>query len=782
MNERLFTYDYIVAPVQLHRHILRLKADNPRTQTKLISKEELINSLTFKVEADAIYEIIENFQFSYQKAKNYLDNLEHFSKSDMTAKLREMFDVYEHLLSKGMVKFDETNFVYQNKSALLINYSSLDSELISTLNKLEIRHEFYQVAAKTKTMQIRTFSDVGQETQFFFNQVAELLANGVAPQDIYVFTPASAYEHDFKLWVQEYNIPLNVFNTKPLYNFPLVQDLFRQIGEHGPDLEVFLNEKFNQTKLAPELVETLKIIGRFPQKNLTLKLYLELLKDQISKKELIISDYANSLPTLQTLPLFLSEKHIFILGFSKGRYPLVSLDNEFISDKEKSAVGLNTSKLTNEINNDLLRQVLTTDNYFHLSFSQSVEGQKQILSDLVEEFKMEVVTDNVPRVFYNKTYLESYYASLVDNLRKYNAFDSKIDLLYPLLSENNYSTYDNKFTGVNHFRADSPLSLSFSQIDTFYGCPFRYYLDRVLKLRTTSNVLSLEIGNLFHHLMEISDHKPIDLESEIDTFLSTNEFAAREKMLIRGMSEIFKVGLRLKGELELQMKMEKTNAEIDVHLQLDELTSIKGRIDRVYELKNGGLVLIDYKTGVKRFNVNQIEYGKSLQLPIYALMSINDERFKDKYILGLFLQKLKQEGILICEDEEERYQHFKSQFKMSGIMLDDSGKLEEFDSTFMGTHSSFVTGLMYSNAQGRFHAKAPVFKTDFFDEIANRAKDKITEAARRIRKNDFVVTPLLIDKDDACGFCPFANVCYKKKEDYIVVNTKATEEDNDGTE
>ena len=53
-----------------------------------------------------------------------------------------------------------------------------------------------------------------------------------------------------------------------------------------------------------------------------------------------------------------------------------------------------------------------------------------------------------------------------------------------------------------------------------------------------------------------------------------------------------------------------------------------------------------------------------------------------------------------------------------------------------------------------FHAKAPVFKTDFFDEIANRAKDKITEAARRIRKNDFVVTPLLIDKDDACGFCP----------------------------
>ena len=66
----------------------------------------------------------------------------------MTAKLREMFDVYEHLLSKGMVKFDETNFVYQNKSALLINYSSLDSELISTLNKLEIRHEFYQVAAK----------------------------------------------------------------------------------------------------------------------------------------------------------------------------------------------------------------------------------------------------------------------------------------------------------------------------------------------------------------------------------------------------------------------------------------------------------------------------------------------------------------------------------------------------------------------------------------------------------------------------------------------------------
>ena len=57
---------------------------------------------------------------------------------------------------------------------------------------------FIRLQQKTKTMQIRTFSDVGQETQFFFNQVAELLANGVAPQDIYVFTPASAYEYDFK--------------------------------------------------------------------------------------------------------------------------------------------------------------------------------------------------------------------------------------------------------------------------------------------------------------------------------------------------------------------------------------------------------------------------------------------------------------------------------------------------------------------------------------------------------------------------------------------------------
>ena len=51
-------------------------------------------------------------------------------------------------------------------------------------------------------------------------------------------------------------------------------------------------------------------------------------------------------------------------------------------------------------------------------------------------------------------------------------------------------------------------------------------------------------------------------------------------MIIRGMENMFKIGLRLKGELEEQMTMSSTTSELEVRLKIDDLTQVSGRIDR----------------------------------------------------------------------------------------------------------------------------------------------------------------------------------------------------------
>ena len=115
---------------------------------------------------------------------------------------------------------------------------------------------------------------------------------------------------------------------------------------------------------------------------------------------------------------------------------------------------------------------------------------------------MAPLPDNTPTIFYSQTYLNLFYAELRDNFSKYNAFDDNIARLEPLAQSFRYQAFDNQYSPVDHFRSDSFLSLSFSKLDTFYACSFRYYLEYVLKLRTRGNMLSLEIGTLYHLLME----------------------------------------------------------------------------------------------------------------------------------------------------------------------------------------------------------------------------------------------------------------------------------------
>lgn len=771
--ESIFNYDFIIAPSNLHRALLKVKNKVPFSHTKLLTREDLFSSLYFSVDDEALLYVMKEYAFSYQTAKNYVTNLTHLKRDESTDKLKTLFQIFDSIKHTKYFEKGLGNFYFKNKSALILNYGKQDLELISLLELSSLNYEFYEINSGRLSATLYRFSTVSEEVAYQLNQMANLIHSGVIPSDIILFSPPSDYYLDLKLWAKEFGLILDLDEVQTLSTYPRVLTLLNQF-ENAPDFSSFM-ETMNQADLSEEEVMFLNTLIKYPFEGISREDYIRLIRDKISTLKPKHNAYQAHIEVTDEIPLYTKDKHIFVLGFVKGTFPKVKLDNAFIFDFEKERLGLNTSRIENKVNFDNLMLLFSTENHFYFSYPNEIKSIKQIVSDLAAFLGINEEIAPLPTVYFSSTQLSHYYGSLMDKKEKYNFDDQNIPILNPIVGST-YATYDHHFTGVKHYSPTSFLSLSFSAIDTYYSCPFRYYLERVLKLGEFETTLPMTIGNLFHKMMEDNDKGEIDVTHFISAYLSDKQLPKRDILIIEGMRDVFVTALTLKQELEAQMDEHEKLAEIPVTVKLDKLTQVAGRIDRLYAYRDGGLVLVDYKTGVKAFKAKQIEYGKSLQLPIYSLLLKHDERYKDSYIIGLFLQKLKQEASIISDDENEKYAFYKKMFKFSGIVLDDAEALQKFDKSFIGGRSSYITNIAYSVKNASFYSQNIRYSEKAIEEITELTEQKIKEAAALIRNNEFPIRPLKIDDEDMCKFCPFNHVCYKEEKDYLVIKTSEEQE------
>ena len=87
-------------------------------------------------------------------------------------------------------------------------------------------------------------------------------------------------------------------------------------------------------------------------------------------------------------------------------------------------------------------------------------------------------------------YLDDYY--------KYGNINANLNDLLATYT-NSYNTYDNSYKGIDNF--DSINALSYSSMNNYYKCAFRYYLANVLKVDIYNENFSQYIGNLFHYIL-----------------------------------------------------------------------------------------------------------------------------------------------------------------------------------------------------------------------------------------------------------------------------------------
>ncbi|MFA5928779.1 MAG: PD-(D/E)XK nuclease family protein, partial [Candidatus Margulisiibacteriota bacterium] len=147
--------------------------------------------------------------------------------------------------------------------------------------------------------------------------------------------------------------------------------------------------------------------------------------------------------------------------------------------------------------------------------------------------------------------------------------------------------------------------------------------------------------------------------------------------------------------------------------QLDDKIKLKGIIDRI-DVWNNYALLIDYKTGSKKFKIKDLESGEALQLPIYALAIEQESKYQ---LSGMELYLLK--------DSERK-----------GLYIENEGK----------------AGLLYLSGK-----RPAIYNSGQFKELLQRTRERISIAAQGIVNGKIAREPFDLDCSDK--HCAYANVC-----------------------
>ena len=483
-------------------------------------------------------------------------------------------------------------------------------------------------------------------------------------------------------------------------------------------------------------------------------------------------DNATSIHETDLDRAFTKDDQVFLLSFNQGIIPTIYKDEEYLTDNDKQELNIsytvdkNNNAKENTIN--IIKQIPNLT----ITYKKTNNGEENLISNLNENLKYQV---NTPEVTYNYSNLYNHLklTSLLDEYYKYGTKSELLESLnntYPLLP---YNTYDNKYTQINDSLLkdflNHKLKLSYTRLNSYFSCPFSYYISSVLKLNKDERNFANEVGNIFHAVLEKrTKDSNLDLLWDDEVKNSTYEFNIEEKYLLR----------KLKKELEfivdtIDHQETFTNLHDELHEQSiyvninnvpDMNTIFNGKIDKIkykeYDDKTI-LSIIDYKTGNTEIELNMIPYGLSMQLPVYLYLIKHYNKFRNPQIAGFYLQKILDKEIQL--DGKHTYEQLKrKKLLLHGYSNNNVDILKEFDLSYMDSN---IIQSMKMTQKGEFYHYTKTLTNKEMDILSDMIEKKIEEGAKSISEASFEIAPKVVGDKNGCAFCTFKDICFRTNKD-----------------
>lgn len=708
---------------------------------KIMSRTEFIKKACFSYDEEAILYLMKKYNYIYEVASMYIDNLYYIENEDyQEEKLIFLKKIKEELDSNNLLKYNYEFKNYIKRTPIIIYNLRIDKfleKILSGLNYSKIENNY-----KEYNHQVLSFNTVEEELEYIANKICHLIDTGIDINNIKLTNVDKSYFSQLERIFSLHRLKVNIKYSIPLFSYEEVKkfiDIYKNSTIKSA-LEAVKEKDF----IYKEIVQIINDNIKYNNKDLIIY--------KIENKYLEKEKYLNAIDIIDLLDYIPNEnEYIFMLGFNDGIIPASYKDDEYLDDSIKNNLNLENTALKNHnLREDIINSIKRTKN-LTITYKLSDKKTNYYPSTLCDEFEV-IDGINEYTYSYSETFNKLKLAKCYDEYQKYGYKNTLLDILNSNFKIN-YNSYNNKYHKIDE-KIDN-INLSYTKLEMYNKCAFRYYLTYILKLDIFEENFSTIIGSMVHFIMEnVLKNEDYNPDKYLSTFLENKEFTNKEKFFLNKYREAIS---DLINEVLLEKKFSKFNKamyEKEIEINFLDNAKFKGIIDKIlyYEENNKTYIaLVDYKTGSDDISLKYLKYGLNMQLPIYLYLSTKIG-LENRIYTGFYLQKLN------ITDKDYRLEGYSNSDKEVLSVIDDNYE-----------KSQIIKG-MKTLKDGNFSTYSKVLSSSEIENLIKITEEKILEVIEKIKHNSFEINPKIDgDKEIGCKYCKYKDICFMNKSDEIPI-------------
>lgn len=492
-------------------------------------------------------------------------------------------------------------------------------------------------------------------------------------------------------------------------------------------------------------------------------------------------------------------KVVFVLGLLEGIFPLSNFEFPLLSHKERGYISENGVELVNSFDNLLLLEQL----YFYNALTS---GSERVYLSTPKESVGNEVLEPCERI---GSFLEKYmvptaptvnnrFSLVINEATAKVAYLEDMELRRDIKDSNlfSFSSYLDSLSNEPLYELKNEellkkmflgeVLLSPSRIENFMNCRFNYFLRYLLGItpREPAEMSPINAGNFIHFIMEqvflnvkgnlascsneaiymLCEQAALRYENEVLAGAIENSNQLRYQ-LTRLSDQAVRLVMYLKNEQQ-QTDFKPYEFELPIaddgkvkprELMTEDGTIIKvgGKIDRVDIAEIDGsnyLRVLDYKTGLKSFSLDDVYYGLNTQMLIY-LFSLAEVGL-DKY------SKVTPAGVLYMPSDplipviEEGIDRVKEAYRMDGMLLFDDKVLDAMEHDGEGVYIP----IKKKDGIYRYSSEKSV-SLEEMGSIKEHIDKLVVGMVETLKEGDIAAVPTVKSKKSPCDYCDYTSVC-----------------------
>lgn len=728
---------------------------------KFMTKEEYIKNYFFDYDNDTLYYLMNKYNYNLDVCKVYLKNMLviDINKTYKNAKLEFLKELKKELIENNLLKFNKLFPAYlKDKEIVVSNYYTLDK-----YEELALGTKVYPNEVSLSTV-VREFDDIEDEVNYVCLKIIDLIKKGVSINNIYLCNVGQEYYYIIDKLFSYYNIPININFNDSIYNTKTVQDylLTRQLDLDDP------NKTIINKKLA-NIINSLSTIDS------TSPIYDKLLIDKLKHTTFNSKTYTPAVNIRDLSYPFSKDDYVFVLSFNQDILPKMSKDIDYITDSIKEEVDMYKTDYLNIRNKKTCIYLLSRIDNLYLSYKLNSPFSSYYKSSLIDDLNLKVIREDIDNYNYSDIYNKLRLAQMLDKYYLYGEVDNNLIMLNNHYNID-YNTYSNNYTGINTDlylnKVNNPLTFSYTSLNSYIECSFKYYIKYILKLDEYTDSFESFLGSLYHYILSIYRRDDFDFEKEWNNYLLKRELSTKERLFLVKIKEdlISLIDTIKKQNLLTGFDGEVYEKKFEVTLNKKVPSKFIGYIDKImYYKKNNKIYysVIDYKTGNIDARIEPMKYGLHLQLPIYLYLIKNC--FNNNYkFTGIYYQNIMFNYPTWSNKLEKEV---KNRYKLNGYSTTDTSILEVFDVTY--ENSELIKGMRYSEKNG-FYRWSKVLSSEEEEKLVDYVGKIVDEQTDNIINAKFDINPKVYDGNDvSCKFCNYKDLCFKRENDNIYLDKVA---------